>query len=268
MTLQLLLFTASPQLAQQAVAGGAAAIVIDWERAGKAERQSGADTVVSGDTQDDLRRIRAATAEPVICRIDSVGDGTPAQIELAVGLGADELLVPMVRGPQEVEQVLDLAGGRCGVGIMLETVEAVADPKPLVSLPLTRVYVGLHDLAIARRSPSLFTAIADGTVQRLRGICVDVPFGFGGMTVPQGGDPIPAALLLGELMRVGADFTVMRRSFWRDVAGCDAVGAVRSIHAAAVAAAARDQASIGRDRAALLAAIENLPVPATPNPGS
>jgi hypothetical protein len=128
-----------------------------------------------------------------------------------------------------------------------------------VALPVSRVYVGLNDLAIERRTPSIFTALADGTVASLRRICTEVPFGFGGMTVPELGRPIPATLMLGELLRLRADFTFLRRSFWRDVADRDAASAVASIHAAVAAATKRDAQAVGRDRAALVAAIEGLP---------
>jgi hypothetical protein len=259
MTLELLLFTTTPSLAQRSLLGGVGAIVVDWERVDKAERQSGADTVVSRDLPADLERMRAAVPTRLICRLDRVGPWTPVQLELALALGADELLLPMVRRPEEVEHVLELARGRCGVGILIETLDALADPRPLVALPVSRVYVGLNDLAIERRTPSIFTALADGTVASLRRVCDGVPFGFGGMTVPELGHPIPATLMLGELLRLRADFTFLRRSFWRDVADRDAASAVASIHAAVAAATKRDAQAVGRDRAALVAAIEGLP---------
>jgi hypothetical protein len=258
MALDLLLFTISPALAERSLAGGVGGIVVDWERIGKAERQLGADTLVSLDTSADLQRMRAAIAARLICRLDRVGPWTAEQVELAVRLGADEVLLPMVRQPDEVEHVLGLADGRCGVGILIETVDALARPRRLARLPVSRIYVGLNDLAIERHSPSIFTALADGTVESLRRSCPDVPFGFGGMTVPESGYPIPANLLLGELVRLGADFTVLRRSFWQDVSDRDPASAVASIHAAAAMARKRSLPAVSRDRAALVAAIDEL----------
>jgi 2-keto-3-deoxy-L-rhamnonate aldolase RhmA len=256
--MDLFLFSTAPALIEPAVEGGVAAIVVDWERRGKAARQTGADTCISADDADDLARVRAATSAPVVCRLDRPGPWSPAQARLAAALGADELLVPMVRRPEDVEPVLAavaaVAGG-CRVGVLVETQEAVAAAARLAALPIARVYVGLNDLAIERRSASLFDALADGTVERVRAAVGDARFGVGGLTVPGGGRPIPVELLIGELCRLRADFTFLRRSFWRDAADGDVAAAVRSIHAAVAAARERDPARIATDRQALLAAL-------------
>jgi hypothetical protein len=258
MALELLLFTNRVGLARQSLAGGAAGVVIDWERAGKIARQAEADTLVSADLPEDLERMCGAVTAPVICRLDTVGPWTPDQLELAVGLGADEVMLPMVRGPEEVMSALSLAAGRCGVGILVETVDAMANREALAALPVSRVYVGLNDLAIERRTPSIFTALVDGTLDMLRRTFADMPFGVGGATIPEGGHPIPARLLIAELVRLRTDFTFLRRSFWRDVAGRDAAGAVRSIRRAAAVAGRRNAPEALRDHAELVRAVRKL----------
>lgn len=259
--LDLLLFTTDVSLAGQALAGGASAIVVDWERIGKEQRQTGADTLVSQDTIEDLARIRRGVAAPVICRLDGLGPWSDEQVERALELGADEILLPMIRSPAEVERGLELAGDRCGVGIMLETLDALACAEELGRLPLSRVYVGLQDLAIERGSPSLFTALADGTVESVRGSFANMSFGFAGPGVPDAeaasGLPVPPKLLLGELTRLRADFTTLRRAFWRYVEGRDVAQAITTIRRAVRDAEGRDAESVARDRAALIAAVEN-----------
>jgi hypothetical protein len=250
--LDLLLFSTDPAFIGSAVRGGVAGIVVDWERRGKAKRQSGADTCIAAEDAGDLERVRAATTAPVLCRIDEAGPWTPAQAALAADLGADEVIVPMVRRTEDVERVIDAVGGRCGVGLLVETREAVAEVDALAALPVSRVYVGLNDLAIERGSASLFDALADGTVERLREAVRDVPFGVGGLTVPGGGRPVPVELLAAELARLRVGFTFLRRSFCRDVAGRDVTEAVRAIRAANAAAAERDQARVDADHARLL----------------
>jgi hypothetical protein len=258
MALELLLFTNRPALAQRSLIGGVAGIVIDWERAGKSRRQEGADTLISSDSPADLERMRTSVTAPLICRLDQVGPWTPDQLELAVRLGADEVLLPMVRRPEEVELALALAGGRCGVGILVETLSAIANARALATMPVSRVYVGLNDLAIERHTPSIFTALADGTAERLRRVFIGAPFGVGGVTVPDGGRPIRAALLLRELVRIGADFTFLRRSFWRDCADRDPASAVTSILTEVARATKRDARAVGRDHLSLVAAITGL----------
>ena len=185
--LDLLLFTRDVSLARSAVSAGVAGIVVDWERAGKEERQGGFDTLVSQDSAEDLERMRRGVDAPVICRLDPLGPRSADQIELAVELGADELLLPMIRTPAEVERGLDLADDRCGVGFMLETLDALACATDLARLPVSRIYVGLNDLAIERGSQSLFTALADGTVDSVREVFAQIPFGFAGPGVPGSG---------------------------------------------------------------------------------
>ncbi|HQR67645.1 MAG TPA: aldolase/citrate lyase family protein, partial [Thermoanaerobaculia bacterium] len=196
----LFLFSTAPETIRPAAAAGIAGFIIDWEWIGKEERQTAADTEVNRDTVEDLRRARAATRARLLCRLNAVGETTAREIEEAIEAGADELLLPMIRSPRDVEAVLARVGGRCGVGILVETVDAAGRARELASLPLSRVYVGLNDLAIERRTPHIFAPLADGLLDRIRE-AVDRPFGFGGLTVPERGDPLPCRLLIAELVR-------------------------------------------------------------------
>ena len=54
--------------------------------------------------------------------------------------------------PSEVDRTLDLVAGRCGLGILIETQDAVDRAAALARRPLSRIYVGLNDLRIDRRS--------------------------------------------------------------------------------------------------------------------
>lgn len=229
--LGLFVFSTNPAFVVAADAAGVDGFVVDWERVGKAERQRGYDTQIGCDTVADLARVRSSTAKRIICRINPVGPWTEREIGEAVAAGADEVLVPMVRQVEEVEEVLRLSRGRCGVGILVETEEAVACAGELARLPLARVYLGLQDLAIARRVANPFKAVSDGTVEHVRGL-FSVPFGFAGLTVPEGGYPIPCRLLLSEMARLGCRFTFLRRSFHRDVAGRDMGAAIARIRRA------------------------------------
>ncbi|WP_324273449.1 hypothetical protein [Blastococcus brunescens] len=138
------------------VAAGAAGIVVDWERRGKARRQQGENTQINEDTPEDLSRMRAATPGRLVCRINGYGPWTAAEVGEAVARGADEVLLPMVRTVEEVDRTLDLVAGRCGVGILVETQDAVDRSAELALRPLSRIYVGLNDLRIDRGSDELF----------------------------------------------------------------------------------------------------------------
>ncbi|MGH2739543.1 MAG: aldolase/citrate lyase family protein [Actinomycetota bacterium] len=244
---ELLLFSTDPLLIDVAVAGGVGGIIVDWENVGKRSRQSGADTQINQDTVEDLRRVRAATKAPVVCRINGPGPEIGVEIEAAIGAGADEILVPMVRSVEEVEGVLELVRSRCGVGILVETRTAVAIAKELALLPLRRVYVGLNDLAIERRTSTIFDALVDGTVEKIRRL-FEMPFGFGGLTLPEAGDPIPCRLLVAELARLSCDFSFLRRSFHRDIQHRDSLVEIPRILQALDRAAKRSPEAIARDR--------------------
>ena len=250
----LLLFSTDCELIPRAMAAGVSAVVVDWERAGKERRQSRADTQINPDTLDDLRRVRAATSAPVICRINGPGFTTEQEIEQAVAAGADELLVPMVQSPGDVTAVLRQVGSRCRVGIMLETVGAVESARELGDLPLARTYVGLNDLGLQRGTPNIFTALVDGTVEGMRGF-FDGPFGVAGLTLPKLGTPIPCRLLIGEMARLQCDFSVLRRSFLRDTQGLDLAREVPRLRQALAAADHRSASDVMKDRIELQAAV-------------
>ena len=253
----LILFSTDPAFIGQAVEAGVDAIVVDWERIGKETRQTGADTQINTDTLFDLRRVRASTDATVICRVDGFGPWTAREIDEAVDGGADEILLPMVRTPEEAERVLEMVGERCSLSILIETASAVDRSAELARLPLRRVYVGLNDLAIERASPSIFRALTDGTVDRVRG-CVPLPLGFGGLTAPDRGSPIPCRLLIGEMARLDCEFSFLRRSFHADARGRDARRVIRDIAEAVERARARTPAEVERDQEDLRRAVAEL----------
>jgi hypothetical protein len=252
--LDLFVFTVDPGFARDVVAAGAAGVVVDWEHRGKHRRQAGADTEVNAHTPADLARVRAATPGRVLCRLNAVGAWTAEELARAVDLGADEVLLPMVRRPDEVDHALALAGDRVGVGILIETDDAVRRVADLVARPLSRVYVGLNDLRIDRGSDALFAPLVDGTVEGLRR-ATPQPFGVAGLTVPEAGHPVPTRLLAAELARLDASFTFLRRSFHADVAGRDVAVEVPRILAAMAQARHCPPAQVAADRAALCAAV-------------
>jgi hypothetical protein len=258
--MDLLVFTADPVRAAAVVGAGAAGVILDWERRGKARRQQGQDTQINEDTAADLTAVRSAVPHTapgrVLCRVNGAGPWTVQEVQLAVELGADEVLLPMVRTPADVDLALDAVAGRCGLGVLVETQAAVDCVDVLARRPLARVYLGLNDLRIDRGGgDALFAPLVDGTADRVRR-AVDVPFGVAGLTLPDRGRPVPSRLLAGELARLGADFTFLRRSFWADTAGQDLRTAVPSIVESSVAARLRSPAQVQADRAELRSAVE------------
>ncbi|MEW6093217.1 MAG: hypothetical protein AB1531_04540 [Chloroflexota bacterium] len=217
---ELLLFATNTEIVKKATHAGVLGFIVDLENKGKQNRQVNFDTQINQDTIEDLRRVRESTDQAVLCRINSFGPWTRGEIEAAVNAGTDEIFLPMVRTPREVLQTLEMIHGRCGLGILVETSEAVECSHQLAQLPLSRVYVGLNDLAISRDLDNIFISVSDGTVEQVRGQ-FQVPFGFGGLTLPDLGTPIPCRLLINALLKLDCQFSFLRRSFYRDIENRD-----------------------------------------------
>ncbi len=256
--MDLFLFTTDVDYAQEALAAGVDGLVVDWEHLGKQQRQAGADTEVNHDTVEDLLRLRRSIDAPVLVRIHAAGEGSKREVEEAIDGGATEILLPMVRRIDDVARVLALIEGRCGLGILIETADAVRIAPALCALPLARVYVGLNDLSIDRGLANIFTSVADGTVERVRNACAK-PFGFAGLTHPDGGAPIPCRVLLNEMVRLDCAFSFVRRSFRRDAERYGVAEVVRALREEIDAARERSAAELLANRG-LLARFVEVPV--------
>lgn len=258
------LFFNGPESLAVAVAGGVDAVVVDCEERGKQERQHGYDTEINLWRPRDCEQVRAAAPElRVVCRLDSfrtIGTGVLDQAREAVSAGAHEVILPMVDAIDEVDAILEAVAGRADVGVMIETEKAIASVGQFDTLPLRRVFVGLNDLMIERRSRHLFEGVLDGTVERLRPRFRSLAFGFGGMTLPDRGHPVPSRLMIAELARMHCDFTFLRRSFYRDVAasGLDPAEAVARMRGAWATACARSPAAVAAERGELWAILEGV----------
>jgi hypothetical protein len=254
-TFELYLFSSDPAVVRPAVEAGVAGVVLDWERVGKRHRQTGADTQIGEDTLDDLRRVRSCTSARVVCRVDNAPDLLDEQLSAAIDLGADEILLPMVRSAEEVRLVLRRLAGRCGLGVLVETVAVLEELAELAELPLTRAYVGLNDLAIERGETNIFTPVADGTVEWIRGH-FNVPFGFAGLTVVDGGAPIPCRLLIAEMARLDCAFSFLRRSYHADIRGRAPARELARLQDAVERARTQSPADAARDSERLVEVVE------------
>ncbi len=256
MPFSLIYFSTQPIRIAEAVAAGVDTAMVDCEYLGKVDRQAGADTQINHDTMDDLRRVRECTGAHVACRINRFHTATAGEIEEAIAAGADEIFLPMVRTVEEVENALGLVRGRRPLSILVETNDAVECSHRLGQLPVSRVYVGLNDLAIDRGAPTIFEALADGTVEQVRRQ-FSVPFGFGGLTLPDRGSPVPCRLLIAEMARLDCSFSFLRRSFTRDTAGHKMQPMVSRIHAALLEASSRTLAEVESDRLEFLRILDS-----------
>lgn len=242
--IELLLFSTHAPTVEKADRAGIDGFIVDWEDRNRFQRKHNAADQRSADTEVDLARISGTTGRPVWCRINQPGDWTPHEVEQAIENGADLILLPMVKSPEEVEHFLSLVGQRARKGILVETVEACECAEELATLPLDRVYVGLFDLSMSRGSEHLFNPLMDGTVETLRDVFRQKRFGVGGLTTVDGGKPVPCLELMAELSRLECDFTFLRNSFMRDVAGKQMSREVAEVRKAWKQISARDATDV------------------------
>lgn len=257
--MNIVLFTHDPVYAGAASRAGVHALVVDWEQRDKHRRQAGFDTEINQAGPDELRAVRRAAPEArIICRINNHPDTLADEATLAQELGADELLLPMVKTTGEIERALETLRPGVSLGILAETPDAISLGTQLAAYPLARVYVGLNDLHILRGQGHLFSPLTDGTLDRLRSDWTG-HLSVAGVTLPDRGSPLPCRVLMGELARIGCDYLVGRRSFRRDIPPERIAEGLAAIHEEWSRLTARDARQIAEDRVLFLQSMNAMP---------
>jgi 2-keto-3-deoxy-L-rhamnonate aldolase RhmA len=215
-SLKLLYITNDPQVARIIERCGVDWVFVDLEARGKAERQSGRNTVISGHTLDDVRAVRQVlTQAQLLVRVNPWGADSPEEIDAVVRAGADIVMLPFFTHRSEVEHFVAAVGGRATVCLLVETPAAVETIDAILEVPgIDCIHIGLNDLHIAYGMRFMFEPLADGTVDRLcaKFAAKKIDFGFGGMgrigkLVP------PAENIVAEHYRLGSRMVILARSF-------------------------------------------------------
>ena len=222
MALNMMYITKDPTVARIAEANGVDRIWVDMEFIGKDARQGGMDTVQSHHTIADIRAIRAAvTRAEVLVRVNPIHPALPDygdsawEIDAAVEAGADVLMLPYFKTPDEVRTFLALVNGRAKTMLLVETPEAVAHIDEILAIPgIDEIHIGLNDLSLGYGMKFMFQLLADGTVERL---CLKfreagIPYGFGGIAA-LGKGALPAERVIREHYRLGSTRVILSRSF-------------------------------------------------------
>lgn len=214
--LKLMYITNNPAVACIAQDNGVDRIWIDLEKLGKNERQRGMNTVVSNHTLADIRNIKPIlkTSE-LLVRVNPWNRDSADEIDEVINAGADILMLPMWKTPEEVKQFVTAVDGRCRTILLLETKEAMDCLDEVLEIPGTdEFFIGLNDLHISLGMHFMFEPLANGIVDELIGKIrkKNIPYGFGGIAALGSGE-IPAERLIMEEYRLGCTGTVLSRSF-------------------------------------------------------
>lgn len=253
------LFTTSTELAQEAQAAGINRLVVDWERRGKNARQREYDFEINRQGVREVRSLAAAASLPILVRINPLGPKTADELRRAIDAGAGEIMLPMARKASEVERFLALTDGRARTVVQIETQELVDDLAALESLPWDSAYIGLNDLQISRGGRgSIWSGMADGTVEKIYQSLPGREVGFGGITVADGGRPLPFALLFAEMIRLGCALSFLRRTFHQEIPGRNLAGEIAAIRRLEKTLRARRPAQVNEDRSAFVKLLAGL----------
>lgn len=207
--------TNSQEVAKIAQTNGVDRIFIDLERNGKLLRQKGMNTVQSKHTLEDIAKIKSVLdSSELIVRINSIYEGTGAEIDGAIGGGADIIMLPYFKTTAEVESFLSHVNGRVKTMLLLETVEAVDMLDTLVTMPINYYHVGLNDLHLERNLKFMFELMSDGTVDKIcrKLATCNKEYGFGGIA-KLGAGMLPAENIIAEHYRLGSSCAILSRSF-------------------------------------------------------
>ncbi len=221
MALKLFYITNRPDVAKIAESVGVDRIFADMEYLGKETRQPG-DTVKSHHTVEDIRRLSAAlSSAELLVRVNPIAPpcegfpGSDAEINAVIDAGADIVMLPMAKTPEELRTFVRLVGGRAKTMFLLETREAAENLDEMLAVGgIDEVHIGLNDLHLAYGKRFMFELLSDGTVDRL---CATLkrhglPYGFGGIA-RIGYGLLPSEYVIAEHYRLLSGAAILSRSF-------------------------------------------------------
>ena len=217
--MKLMYITNDVSVAKIAQKYGVDRIWVDLETEGKEERQKHQDSVKSHHTVEDVARLSGIvdTAE-LLVRINPWSERSPAEIGRVIAAGADMIMLPMWKTPEEVRAFLDAVAGRVKTTLLLETKEAAECVDEVLAMGgFDEIHIGLNDLHLSYGLTFMFELLTNGTVEMLckKFAGSGIPYGFGGIA-GIGGGMLPAEKILMEHYRLGSDRAILSRSF------CDA----------------------------------------------
>lgn len=216
--MKFMMITDSPDIARFAVDGGVDRIFVDLEILGKQERQGHLNTVISRHELDDVRRLRPVVPPGrLLVRVNPIHEGSQQEIDQVVDAGADIVMLPMFRTPEEVATFTAAVRGRARCCLLVETLGAAMHLQECVRVPgVDEVHIGLNDLHLELGMDFMFEPLANGMVDELCDVlrAAGMPFGIGGVA-RVGEGLLPAEVVLSEHARLGSTGAILSRTFHR-----------------------------------------------------
>ncbi len=222
MPLKLMYITNRIDVAKIAQDNSVDRIFVDMEHIGKEARQAGMNTVKMFHTVEDVKRLRAVLDKSeLLVRVNPIHDAdgeycsSREEIDSVIEAGADIIMLPMAKSPEELKRFVEYVGGRAKTLFLLETAEANENVEAMLEVDgIDEVHIGLNDLHLAYGKKFMFELLCDGTVERLCDIIKkhNIPYGIGGIA-KLGGGLLPAEYIIAEHYRLGSNGAILSRSF-------------------------------------------------------
>jgi hypothetical protein len=253
--------TADPELVKAADAAGVDRIGIDIERIGKLARQGHlTGSRFAAHRLDDLSVVAANVRHAaVFARLNPLHEDSPREIERALQLKAQFLMLPYFAQPSEVASFVQMVGARAEVIPLVETAAAAERISEIASIPGVReIMVGLNDLHLSLALANPFEIVVSGRMQTMAQ-CVQAAgmrFGFGGLArVNDTSLPIAPDLIIAQYPRLGASSAWLSRSFFRGIGPSQVAPEVQALRERLRYWAGQPHSTLSREHARLAAAV-------------
>lgn len=215
--LKLLFITNNPQIAVVAEKAGVNRIWIDLETLGKAQRQKNMNTVLSRHSINDIERISPLLSQAdMLVRINPWNSRSKQEIDQVIESGADIIMLPYWKTPEEVESFISYVHNRCKTLLLLETRKGVECLHEVLEIPfIDEFHIGLNDLSISYGYHDMFEPFVNGLLDEISSLInkVNIPFGIGGIgQFGLGLSPSPEELIA-EHYRLGSTAVILSRTF-------------------------------------------------------
>ena len=209
--------TNKPEVAQIVEKHHVERIWVDLEARGKAQRQSGRNTVISTHTIEDISTIKESISiSQLMVRVNPIYAGSKKEIDECICRGADIIMLPFFTQSEEVKKFLGYVNGRARTILLVETIGAEKNLDEILSLRgIDEVHIGLNDLHIQYGLKFMFELLANGKVEEIinKIKSYKIPYGFGGIARLDDG-LLPARHIIAEHYRLGSSMAILSRSFY------------------------------------------------------
>jgi hypothetical protein len=212
--------TNSLQIAKILENCGIQQIMVDAEIIGKKERQEGRNTIISDHKINDIALLKSKiTKSKIICRINPYYEDTFNEIEQAISLGVDCIMIPMIQDVSLYKKMFRQVDGRASIIPLIETPYSIFKLTEIVQFgSINQIHFGLNDLFLSLGMKNLFevllSPVFNFAISQVRSTIKIT--GFGGIGDPNTKQLISPSLLLNEHLKLGSNSVILSRSFFKN----------------------------------------------------